>query len=145
MKLRRTVPKTRARTCACVNRRATGCACSDRVSVQMRMQMHVDARVTAVGSDTCTSRRSHLHEAGFTIIGMSTFVTDHFLVATFHCGLGQTRIQTEVLGHSLVRSLAPLTRSLTPDCSLRSRPPLRSLVRSLAHFAHSLARGKVNY
>ena len=33
-------------------------------------------------------------------------------------------------------------RSLAPDCSLRLRPPLRSLVRSLAHFAHSLARGK---
>ena len=27
----------------------------------------------------------------------------------------------------------------------RSRPPLRSLVRSLAHLAHSLARGKVNF
>ena len=26
-----------------------------------------------------------------------------------------------------------------------SRPPLRSLVRSLAHFAHSLAHGKVNF
>jgi len=57
----------------------------------------------------------------------------------------QKYMWTEVLGHSLVRSLAPLTRSLAPDCSLRSRPPLRSLVRSLAHFAHSLARGKVNY
>ena len=46
---------------------------------------------------------------------------------------------------SSVRSLlALLTRSLAPDCSLRSRPPLRSLVRSLAHFAHSLARGTVN-
>ena len=41
--------------------------------------------------------------------------------------------------------LAPLTRLLAPDCLLRSRPPLRSLVRSLAHFTHSLARGKVNY
>ena len=55
-----------------------------------------------------------------------------------------SRIRTVVLRHSLVRSLAPLTRSLAPDCSLRSRPPLRSLVRSLAHFAHSLARGTVN-
>ena len=61
-----------------------------------------------------------------------------------HFGQKHPRIQTEVLGHSLVRSLAPLTRSLAPDCSLRSRPPLRSLIRSLAHFAHSLARGKVN-
>ena len=42
-----------------------------------------------------------------------------------------------------VCSLAPLTRSLALDCSLRSCPPLRSLIRSLAHFAHSLARGKV--
>ena len=39
-------------------------------------------------------------------------------------------------------SLAPLTRSLAPDFS---HPPLRSLVRSLAHFAHSFAHGKVNY
>ena len=45
---------------------------------------------------------------------------------------------------SFAHSLAPLPRSLALDCSLRSRPPLRSLVRSLAHFAHSLARGKVN-
>ena len=42
------------------------------------------------------------------------------------------------------RLLAPLTHSLALDCSLRSRPPLHSLVRSLAHFAHSLARGTVN-
>ena len=62
-----------------------------------------------------------------------------------HYGLEQTRIQTEEpLAHLFARLLAPLTRSLAPDCSLRSRPPLRSLVRSLAHFAHSLARGKVN-
>ena len=37
------------------------------------------------------------------------------------------------LAHPLARSLAPLTRSLAPHCSLRSRAPLRSLVRSLAH------------
>ena len=43
------------------------------------------------------------------------------------------------LAHPFARSLAPLTRSLAPDCSLRSRAPLRSL----AHFAHSLARGTV--
>ena len=40
-------------------------------------------------------------------------------------------------------SIGPLARlfacSLAPDCSLRSHPPLRSLARSLAHFAHSLA------
>ena len=51
---------------------------------------------------------------------------------------------TGPLARPFARSLAPLTRSLAPDCSLRSRPPLRSLVRSLAHFTHSLARGKVN-
>ena len=70
----------------------------------------------------------------------SFFVFSQF----FHSGSDQPRIGTKVLGHSLVRLLAPLTRSLAPDCLLRSRPPLRSLVRSLAHFAHSLARGKVN-
>ena len=51
---------------------------------------------------------------------------------------------TGPLARPFARSLAPLTRSLAPDCSLRSRPPLRSLVRSLAHFTHSLARGTVN-
>ena len=35
----------------------------------------------------------------------------------------------------------PFPRLLAPDCSLRSGPLLRSLVRSLAHF---LARGTVN-
>ena len=39
---------------------------------------------------------------------------------------------------SLVHLLVYLHRSLAPDCSLHSRPPLRSLVCSLAHFAHSL-------
>ena len=53
-------------------------------------------------------------------------------------------VSTGPLARPFARSLAPLTRSLAPDCSLRSRPPLRSLVRSLAHFAHSLARGKDN-
>ena len=53
-------------------------------------------------------------------------------------------VSTGPLARPFARSLAPLTRSLAPDCSLRSRPPPRSLVRSLAHFAHSLARGTVN-
>ena len=52
-------------------------------------------------------------------------------------------VSTGPLARPFARSLAPLTRSLAPDCSLRSRPPLRSLVRSLAHFTHSLARGTV--
>ena len=54
-------------------------------------------------------------------------------------------VSTGPLARPFARSLAPLTCSLTPDCLLRSRHPLRSLVRSLAHFAHSLARGKVNF
>ena len=68
-----------------------------------------------------------------------------------HCGLEQTGtnksrdVSTGPLARPFARSLAPLSRSLAPDCPLRSRPPLRSLVRSLAHFAHSLARGKVNF
>ena len=33
----------------------------------------------------------------------------------------------------LIRSLAPHTHSLAPHCSLRSRAPLHSFVRSLAH------------
>ena len=55
-----------------------------------------------------------------------------------------TDCSTGPLACPFIRSLAPLTRSLAPDCSLRSRPPLRSLVCSLAHFAHSLAHGTVN-
>ena len=51
-------------------------------------------------------------------------------------------VSTGPLARPFARSLAPLTRLLALDCSLSSRPPLRSLVRSLAH---SLARGKVNY
>ena len=47
---------------------------------------------------------------------------------------------TGPLARPFARSLAPLTRSLAPDCSLRSRPPLHSL----AHFTHSLARETVN-
>ena len=54
-------------------------------------------------------------------------------------------VSTGPLAHQFARLLAPLTRSLAPDCSLRSRPLLPSLVRSLTHFAHSLARGKVNH
>ena len=52
---------------------------------------------------------------------------------------------TGPLARPLTRSLAPLTRSLAPHYSLRSHAPLRSLVRSLTHFARSLARGEVNY
>ena len=51
---------------------------------------------------------------------------------------------TRPLARPFARSLAALTHLLASDCSLRSCPLLRSLVRSLAHFAHSLAHGKVN-
>ena len=73
-----------------------------------------------------------------------TFVATAFLLiqVRWHCGPEQPKIQTEVLGHSPVRSLAPLTRSLAPPFLLRSRALLRSFVRSLAHFTHFLARGK---
>ena len=47
-------------------------------------------------------------------------------------------VSTGPLARPVARLLAPLTRSLAPDCSLRS------LVCSIAHFAHSLARGTVN-
>ena len=47
-------------------------------------------------------------------------------------------VSTGPLAGPFAHSLAPLTRSLAPDSSLRSHPPLCSLVCSLAHFAHSL-------
>ena len=53
-------------------------------------------------------------------------------------------MSTGPLARPFARSLTLLTRSLAPDCSLCSRPPLRSLVRSLSHFTHCLARGTVN-
>ena len=55
-----------------------------------------------------------------------------------------TDCSTGPLASPFAHLLAPLTPSRAPDCLLRSRPLLRSLVRSLAHFAHSLARGTVN-
>ena len=82
---------------------------------------------------------------------MMRFTTEHgysFLaVALWSRTAKYTDCSTGPLARPFAHSLAPLTRSLATDCSLRSRPPLRSrsLVRSLAHFAHSLARGKGNY
>ena len=60
------------------------------------------------------------------------------------CGPKQPKIQTEVLGHSLVCSLSRLHRSLV--CLLRTTCFACALhcAHSLAHFAHSLARGTVN-
>ena len=56
-----------------------------------------------------------------------------------HCGPEQPKILTEVLGHSLVRSLVRSNRSLVPHYSLHLHTLLRSLIRSLAHsFARSL-------
>merc|ERR1712002_1419306 len=51
---------------------------------------------------------------------------------------------TGPLARQFARSLALLTHSLAPDCSLRLHPPLRPLVCLLAYFAHFLARGIVN-
>ena len=55
------------------------------------------------------------------------------LFFTFHWGPEQPKIQTEVLGHSLVCSLVPSHRSLV--CLLRSTRFARAL-----HCVHSLAR-----
>ena len=54
-----------------------------------------------------------------------------------------TGVSTGLFNRPFAHSLAPLTCSLAPDCSLRSRPPLCSLLCSLAHFAYSLTHGKV--
>ena len=60
------------------------------------------------------------------------------LLLLFHYEPDQPKNQTLVLGHSLVRSLALLTRLLAPPCSLRSRAPLHSLARSLTSLTPSL-------
>ena len=85
--------------------------------------------------------------------GLQTFASDHaihnagvVLVSALWSGTNKNRdVSTGPLARPLARSLAPLTHSLAPHCSLHSRAPLRSLVLSLAYFAHSLARGKVNF
>ena len=67
--------------------------------------------------------------------------------AKMHCGSEKSRIQMLVLGHSLVRSLALLTRTAHSfPCSalLASLERSAALTRLLAHFAHSLAHGTVN-
>ena len=53
-------------------------------------------------------------------------------------------VSTGPLARQLARSLAPLTHLLARHCSLRSRAPLRSLIRFLTHFTHSLTRGTMN-
>ena len=52
--------------------------------------------------------------------------------------------RTGPLAHPFASSLAPLTCSLAPHYSLCLRTLLRSLARSLTHFAHSQAHGTVN-
>ena len=42
-------------------------------------------------------------------------------------------VNNEPLARLLTRTLAQLTHSLDPHCSLRLRAPLRSFARSLAH------------
>ena len=55
-------------------------------------------------------------------------------------------VSTGPLARLFVRSLTPLTHSLAPFCSLCSRAPLRSFVRSLTYsLTHSRARGKVDH
>ena len=72
-----------------------------------------------------------------------------------HYGPKQQRIQTEVLGHSLIHSLVRSHRSLIRmlrtarfaralRCAHSFARSLTSLTPSLPHFAPSLARGKVN-
>ena len=61
---------------------------------------------------------------------------------TMHSGYNDYEIDALSTGSfapPLTRSLTPLTHSLAPHCSLRSRAPLRSFVRSLARsLTHSL-------
>ena len=69
------------------------------------------------------------------------------ILLAVHYGPEQPRIQNEVLGHSLVRSLALLTHSLARSAhSFAWYALIASLTRSaaLTHFAHSLACGTVN-
>ena len=60
---------------------------------------------------------------------------------TSHCGPDKPKTQikgTGPLALPFTHLLAPLTHSLTAHYSLHLRAPLRSLVRSLTHFTHSL-------
>ena len=73
----------------------------------------------------------------------------HSCTHSFTCSLlsitvKNTDFYTWPLAYPFAHSLAPLTRSLIQDYSLRSHFPLRSLIRSLAHFAHFLTCGTVN-
>ena len=83
---------------------------------------------------------------GFTDAGICTKDkrTDRQGSAPWSGSTKNRNVSTGPLARAFARLLAPLTRLLAPPYSLCLRTPLRSLARSLTHFAHSRARGKVN-
>ena len=88
---------------------------------------------------------NELFSEPFTQLSIVIIPVVNILVAALWSGINKNRDEsTGPLACPFAHSLALLTRSIAPDCSIRSRPPLRSLVRSLAHFAHSLARETVD-
>ena len=91
---------------------------------------------TAVTPKTATTIKKSTATESITLIPHC----NHHITATtvtpmaVHCGLEQTRdVSTRPLALPFVHSLAPLTRSLAPDCSLHLRATLCSLICSLAH------------
>merc|ERR1712198_723910 len=56
--------------------------------------------------------------------------------------LDQINVSTGPIARPLASSLAPLTHSLVPHCSLRSRAPLRSFARTTCSLTRSRAHGK---
>ena len=64
--------------------------------------------------------------------GLGTKASSNSASCPLWSGTNKNRdVSTGPLARPFARSLAPLTRSLAPDCSLRLRPLPRSLVRSL--------------
>ena len=84
----------------------------------------------------------------FTVITERGFSSSNYMGYVFmimgNLGPEQQRIQTEVLGHSLVRLLICLHRSLVHSALLASLARSAVLTCSFTHFAHSLACGTVN-
>ena len=64
---------------------------------------------------------------------LSQWMNDQEPPTQLHFGPEQSKIQTYVLGQSLVCLLAPLTHLLALHCSLRWRAPLCSFIHSPAH------------